>query len=84
MNTNIALVGADPTTTAVRNHEHVAIDPTVLLNEAGFLNGNNEEVDIEEDPDDRFITTRSGKLRPRFVSGHEDWSKDANSIWRGS
>lgn len=80
MNTNIALVGADPETTGVRKQDNVVIDPSILLEKAGLLNDNTEE-DIEEDVNDKFITTRSGKLRPRFESGNEDWSEDTKSRW---
>lgn len=79
MNTNIALVGADPTTTGVKKYDNVVIDPSNLLNKAGLVD-ENAEVDIEEDENDRFITTRSGKLRPKFESGVEDWSEDTKPI----
>lgn len=80
MNTNIALVGADLETLGVRRQDNVVIDPSVLLDKAGLLNDNTEQ-DIEEDEDDKFITTRSGKLRPRFETGNEDWSEDTKSRW---
>lgn len=73
MNTNIALVRTNPTLVG-----GFVIDPSSLLNKAGLLD-DNAEVDIEEDENDKFITTRSGKLRPRFESGPEDWSEDVKA-----
>lgn len=52
----------------------------------GTLAGGNKrpfEEDIEEDPSDRFITTRSGKRRPKLVDGSDGWDEDVPVTLRG-
>lgn len=50
------------------------VDPTQLLENAP----NAPKLDdIEEDPKDPFITTRSGKRRPMLVDSEPDWADEA-------
>lgn len=35
------------------------------------------KTDIEEDPEDRFVTTRSGKPRVQLVNAEEDWADES-------
>lgn len=74
MNTNIALVGADPLATNINRLNNVVVDPARLMDQA--RKGYNKDDDIEEDENDRFISSRKGKLRPRFETGTEDWAEE--------
>lgn len=82
MNTNIALVGADLLATRIDKLNNVVVDPVRLMDQA--RKGYNKDDDIEEDENDRFISSRKGKLRPRFETGLDtnDWAEEVrpNSI----
>lgn len=84
LRTNIALVGAEePVTTIQHEQPNVLVDPSKLFD---HVSEEYRKTDIEEDEDDKFITTRSGKPRAQLIDGSDDWADDsligANPIGR--
>lgn len=74
LNTNIAVLSsADSLHDLVGNAKQglTVVDPRQLLNGAPETEAN----DIVEDPNDPFITSRSGKPRPNFVSSSDEWAE---------
>lgn len=76
MNTNINFVGSRAMMGefAKQGQKNVAVvDPIGMLDESAQAN---IKGDIEEDPNDRFITSRSGKRRPMLEHDEQEWADE--------
>lgn len=71
MKSNVAVIGSEDAPTVLNRPNQVVVDPrSILENTKPHID------DIEEDDNDRFITTRSGKPRPDFASDADQWAED--------
>lgn len=75
MKTDINLIGADKSLMSTYQGNNVVINTNKMIAQAALANS---APDIEEDLDDPFVTTGSGKPRPVFKIGKEadEWIND--------
>lgn len=73
MKTDINLIGADKSQMSTYQGNNVVINTNKMIAQASLANS---APDIEEDSDDPFITTGSGKPRPIFELEADEWVND--------
>lgn len=79
MKTNVAVIGSPDAARAVLSkQQQIVVDPSKLMGRSDISAGID---DIEEDDNDRFITTRSGKRRPNYIDTDDtdEWAEDVGA-----